>query len=165
MIAVSNTTPLRYLIAIERENLFYEIFETVFIPPAVYEELTDARTPDDVRRRVSSLPGWLEIRQVAELPVTPFPTALHQGEREAILLTEALQPDVLLIDDRMGREIALNRNLPVSGTLGLLERADTLSLLTDFGQVLKDLKESGFFIAEALEEQLLRRYAARRRAK
>jgi len=32
MIAVSNTTPLRYLIAIEQEHLLPQLFEKVFVP-------------------------------------------------------------------------------------------------------------------------------------
>ena len=46
MKAVSNTTPLRYLIAIEQEHLLGKLFEKVFVPLAVHEELTDARTPE-----------------------------------------------------------------------------------------------------------------------
>jgi predicted nucleic acid-binding protein len=59
MKAVSNTTPLRYLIAIEQEHLLGKLFEKVFVPVAVHEELTDARTPENVRRCVVSLPAWL----------------------------------------------------------------------------------------------------------
>lgn len=55
MKAVSNTTPLRYLIAIEHDYLFGQLFENVFVPSAVYEELTDRRTPEIVRRCVMSL--------------------------------------------------------------------------------------------------------------
>jgi predicted nucleic acid-binding protein len=49
MKAVSNTTPLRYLIAIEQDDLLGQLFERVFVPVAVYEELTEARTPETVR--------------------------------------------------------------------------------------------------------------------
>jgi hypothetical protein len=35
MIAVSNTIPLRYLIAIQQEGLPGQIFEKVFVPTAV----------------------------------------------------------------------------------------------------------------------------------
>ena len=87
---------------------------------------------------------------------------LHRGEREAILLTEFLSPDVLLIDDQMGRTFALSRNLPVSGTLGVLERADDKGLVDNFPQLLVQLKASGFFIAEALEQLLLQRHRRRR---
>jgi predicted nucleic acid-binding protein len=164
MIAVSNTTPLRYLIAIEQEHLLGQLFEKIIVPAAVQEELTEARTPEKVRRRVVSLPAWYEVREAPENQTTAFPITLHRGEREAILLAETLRPDVILIDEQVGRTIALNRNLPVSGTLGILERADTIGLIADFPQVLKQLKTSGFFVAESLEQQLLQRYRARRGA-
>ncbi len=163
MIAVSNTTPLRYLIAIGRENLLGQLFEKVFVPRAVFEELTEAKTPESVRQRVLSLPAWFEIRTVAEDSATTFPVALHRGEREAILLSETLRPDVLLIDEQIGRMIALDRSLPLSGTLGVLERADTMGLVNDFPQILQELRASGFFITETLEQQLLRRHGARQK--
>jgi predicted nucleic acid-binding protein len=102
---------------------------------------------------------------VEETPATEFPVTLHRGEREAILLAETLRADVLLIDEQIGRTIALSRSLPVSGTLGVLERADTMGLLSDLPLVLQQLKTSGFFVAETLEQQLVQRHRARRRAK
>lgn len=97
-----------------------------------------------------------------EAPDIPLPVVLHRGERQAILLAEALRVDVLLIDEQVGRAIALSRNLPFSGTLGVLERADRAGLVSDFPQLLRRLRAGGFFITEALEQQLLRRYRARR---
>src|SRR5215469_6089128 len=41
MIAVSNTTPLRYLIAIGQDDLLGRLFEKVFVRTGVHEELTD----------------------------------------------------------------------------------------------------------------------------
>lgn len=165
MIAVSNTTPLRYLIAIEQEHLLGQLFEKVFVPAAVHGELTEAKTPENVRRCVLSLPDWFEVRTAPETDATTFPVTLHRGEREAILLAETLRADVLLIDEQIGRAIARSRNLPVSGTLGVLERADTMGLVRDFAQVLKQLKTSGFFITETLEQQLIQRHRVRRKGK
>jgi uncharacterized protein len=85
MKAVSNTTPLRYLIASEQEHLLGQLFEKVFVPVAVHEELTDTKTPETVRHRVSSLPAWFEVRTVQETQATTFPVRLHRGERHAIL--------------------------------------------------------------------------------
>jgi len=44
----------------------------------------------------------------------------------------------------------LGRNLPLSGTLGVLERADVMGLVSDFLQILQRLKASEFFITEVL---------------
>ena len=100
-----------------------------------------------------------------ETGAATFPVTLHRGEREAILLAEAIRADVLLIDEQIGRTIAQSRNIPLSGTLGVLERADSMGLVSDFPQLLKQLNTSGFFIAAALELQLLRRHNARQKAK
>src|SRR5260221_14703129 len=107
MKAVSNTTPLRYLIAIEQAHLLVLLFENVFVPVAVHEELTDSRSPETVRGRVLSMPDWFEVRKVQETQTTGFPVTLHREERQAILLAEALPADVLLIDEQIGRTIAL----------------------------------------------------------
>lgn len=165
MIAVSNTTPLRYLIAIEQEQLLGQLFVKIIVPGAVHEELTDARTPEKVRCRIASLPAWYEVRQAPKTQGVAFPLTLHLGEREAILLAETLRPDVILIDDQAGRTIALNRNLPVSGTLGILERADAIGIVSDFPHVLNQLKTSGFYVAESLEQKLLQRHRARQGTK
>ena len=105
-----------------------------------------------MRRNILSRPAWLEIRAVRETHTTEFPATLHRGEREAILLAETLRADVLLVDEQIGRTTALSR-IPFSGTLGVLERADLMGFLDDFPQVLKQLKASGFFLANSLEQQ------------
>jgi predicted nucleic acid-binding protein len=120
------------------------------------------------KRRKQCADAWypcltgLRFGRCEKLRKPPFPLTLHQGEREAILLTEELHADVLLIDEQIGRTIALSRNLPLSGTLGVLERADTMGFLGDFPQVLRRLKGNGFFIGEPLEQQLPKCHYKRR---
>ena len=162
MKAVSNTTPLRYLIAIEQEHLLGQLFEKVFVPVAVHEELTDSRTPETVRRRVLALPAWFEVSYGARISENQVSRHLAPGRTGSHLLAETLHADVLLIDEQIGRTIALSRNLQLSGTLGALERADRMGFVSDFQQVLQRLRASGFFITEALEQQLLERHRTRR---
>ncbi len=160
MIAVCNTTPLRYLIAIDQEHLLGQLFESVVIPQAVHEELTDKRTPDKVRVRMLPPPSWCRVQAVEEQP-SEFAAILHRGERQAILLAEASHVDLILIDEQLGRTIALSRGLPVSGTLGVLERADRAGLIDDFPAILGTLKASGFYISELLSQKLLARHRMR----
>lgn len=162
MIAVSNTTPLRYLLVIHQQNLLQKLFEKVLIPGAVFEELTDPHTPSIVRDVVSSYPEWIAVQDVAQLSSLPGFDLLHRGEREAIRLAELVRPDFLLLDAQAGRKVALLRGLPVSGTLGVLERGDELGHIRDFPAVVRELKVSGFFLSPALEELLLSRHLRRR---
>ena len=129
----------------------------------MFDELTDPRTPENVRRRILSKPKWLEVRS-SPADVTAFPLALHKGEQEAIVLAETMACDVLLIDEQAGRSVALSRNLPVSGTLGVMEQADGLGLIDDFPGVLDELVRSGFFVHGSLKENLLERHRLRRLA-
>jgi len=165
MIAVSNTTPLRHLIAIHQEHIFEKLFGQIVIPGAVLHELSRPRTPEVVRNLISRRPAWLVTRTVTQ-PTEQFNwPRLHRGEREAITLAEALHADVLLIDDKYGRAAARSRNLRLNGTLGVLEEADSQGLLTSFPLVLDELKKSGFFLKPHFEASLLRRYEQRRREK
>ncbi|PYU81061.1 MAG: hypothetical protein DMG50_17590 [Acidobacteria bacterium] len=124
------------------------------MPNAVHAELTNEKTPEKVRRCVCWLPGWFEVRRLQLTSPASIPINRLQGQREAILLVESLPADVLLMDEQTGRTIALGRNLALSGTLGVLEGADTIGLMSDFPLVL------GFFISS--EQQLLQPHRARR---
>ena len=161
MPVVSNTTPLRHLIAIDQERLLPELFAEITVPRAVHEELTHARTPPKIVRFLQSPPDWYRIHETPPTHEHPFSFPLDRGEREAILLAEFLHARVLLIDDQLGRVAALSRNLVISGTLGVLEDADEKGLLRDFPQILIALKASGFFLGASLERELLARHRAR----
>ncbi len=84
MIVVADTTPLRYLVDIEREHLLPALYGRVLIPPAVADELNHENAPELVRAWLAARPSWLEIRQ----PVGALTTEvdLDRGEREAIAL-------------------------------------------------------------------------------
>src|SRR6516162_764281 len=116
MIAVSNTTPLRYLIAIDQGNLLGRLFEKVFVPTGVHEELTDPRTPECVRRNILSRPAWLEIRAVPESHTTEFPVTLHRGEREANLLAETSRATSFWLIWRLLRRLVISPRCPATGS-------------------------------------------------
>ncbi|MGI8641898.1 MAG: DUF3368 domain-containing protein [Pyrinomonadaceae bacterium] len=160
MIVVSDATPINYLILVGKIFVLPELLGKVIIPSAVFRELQADKTPKTVKEFIENLPGWLEVRQAQFLFDIDLDD-LDAGEREAIVLAEELRADVLLIDERSGREAALKRNLPVVGTLGILERAAEKGLL-DFAETLQKLKANGFFITLALEKDFLERDAERK---
>ena len=162
MIVISDTTPINHLILVNKIFVLPELLGKVIIPTAVFQELQAENTPKMVKEFVENLPGWLEIRQPPFLFDEDLDT-LDAGEREAIVLAEELDADILLMDERSGREVALRRNLPVVGTLGILERAAEKGLL-DFAETLQKLKATGFFVAPALEKDFLERDAKRKKS-
>jgi predicted nucleic acid-binding protein len=165
MPAVSNTTPLRHLIAIDQEHILPKIYGEIIVPRAVHDELTHAGTPQKVKEFLRIPPAWYQIRDVPRVHGNPFPVILDRGEQEAILLAEFLKADVLLIDDRIGRSVALGRNVLISGTIGVLESGDALGFLTDFPKIIAKLRVSGFFLSQSLEQQIMSRYRSRQSSK
>jgi predicted nucleic acid-binding protein len=97
----------------------------------------------------------------AVLANEPDLDALDAGEREAIQLASELGADLLLMDDREGGSFALRRQLPVTGTLGVLERADVVGLLSDLPATLGRLEASGFYLSARLRDSVLARHQNR----
>lgn len=159
MIVVSDTTPLNYLVLVGKQDILPLLFGQVIVPEAVMRELQAAAAPPEVRQWLRSRPGWLETKQ-APPPDTNL-SHLDEGEREAIQLANELKADLLMIDERAGRDEALKRGLPVIGTLGALESAAERGLL-DFSLVLAELKAHKFFLSPALERDFLERDARRK---
>jgi predicted nucleic acid-binding protein len=165
MIVVSDTTPLRHLIAIGEVDLLRRVYGAVVVPATVWSELQAESTPSAVKSWLQSAPDWLQVRR----PREPEPgdanpdilVRLDAGERDAIRLAVELKADLLLMDEADGRSLALGLGLPVTGTLGLLERADVLGLLPDLPVTLAHLEASGFYLSARLRESVLDRYQKR----
>ena len=108
MVAVSNTSPLSNLAIIGRLDLLHFQFDAVWIPNAVRTELQHIPNPLALASLDQAFrSGWLRHRMVGH---TQFAAALANdldvGEAEAIALASELRADVLLIDEKKGREIA-----------------------------------------------------------
>jgi len=68
MIVIADTSPLHYLILLERAEVLQHLYGRVIIPEAVVRELQAQKTPAVVRQWITSPPEWLQIRQIAVPP-------------------------------------------------------------------------------------------------
>lgn len=159
MIVISDTTPLHYLIKIRQINLLDELFSRVIIPKMVYEELSHPHAPAIVRLWASELPDWIEIQEVI-YPLS-FPN-LDPGETEAISLAVSLNADIILMDERRGRQTAREQGLTVMGTLGVLEQAAIAGLI-EIEFVLVELQKTNFRISEEIIQEIIERVQQRLR--
>src|SRR4051794_7483469 len=119
MRAVSNTSPLNYLVLIRETRVLTDLFGRIHIPETVRHEMLAQEAPDAVRQFASALPAWIEVHAVEGELESPAP--LHRGEVEAILLARQLRADALLMDELDGRAAARKVGLTVIGTLGVLD--------------------------------------------
>ena len=151
MIVVSDTTPLRYLAAIDGLDWLPAIFGKVVCPPEVLAECLHEHAPASLREWAASTPSWLLITPVSEAARgLPVEVHLDAGETAALCLARELHADLLLLDERRGRAVAARLGFAVTGTLGVLVEAG-LRGLTDFEATLTRLTTlTNFRVSESV---------------
>jgi predicted nucleic acid-binding protein len=145
MPVVSDTSPLLGLSAIGYLELLKDQFGEVFIPQSVLAELkveTDFRGTSAIQHEPLAKSLLLE---------------LHKGEAEALTLAMDLGLDMIVMDERIGRERAKALGLKTVGILGVLLSAKKHGKIDSVGDAMKALrKEIGFFISVSLYQEILR---------
>ena len=153
-LVVADTSPLFYLLSIDHIDLLPQLFGTVFIPGAVHEELRHPAAPTMVRDWAIHLPAWVEVTPVEILDDAAL-TPLGAGEREAITLALSMRADLILIDERKGTAVALNKGFEVTGTLGVLGLAARRGLI-DLADSFARLKRTNFRCRQEIMDGLLK---------
>jgi predicted nucleic acid-binding protein len=156
VIIVSDTSPINNLAAIDQLHLLHELYGTVLIPEAVFQELTDLNFPVAGATEVQTY-DWIQTRTVCDRTlVEALSNELDIGEAEAIALAVKTQADQVLIDERRGRLVASRLNLRCTGILGILVEAKSQGLITEVKPLLDALiNKSGFWVAEPLYNRVL----------
>jgi predicted nucleic acid-binding protein len=130
VIGVVNSTPLIALSRVGHLALLPALFDEIFIPPSVYEEVAQKGYGRPGSQEIT-LARWYTIQGPQEsVPLPAELLGLDRGEIDVILLARELEADWVLIDEKLARQIAIAMGLQVKGTLGVLLVAYRLGLLT-----------------------------------
>lgn len=161
MIVVSDTTPLISLLKINRLELLERLFGDVMIPTALFDELTvDKRfrtEADQIRQKSFIVVKPVNNQESAS--VLKRATGLDQGESEAIVLTDELEADLLLMDEAKGRSVSAQMGLKIMGTIGILMAAYEKDELTsdEVRACINGLQRAGRHIGQRHYQMLLDR--------
>lgn len=156
-VVVSDTSPLHYLILCGAETILPKLFRQVVIPPTVFHEMQQPNTPPAVRQWASALPEWVAVQPPK---VINLALDVDAGELEAICLAREIHADAVLMDDRAGRNVAIQCGLAVVGTVGLLESAAASGLI-DLPSTLARLRQTN----ARLDPEIIRSAIARDQAR
>ena len=114
-----------HFLKIDCIDLLEKLFGQVLIPQAVFDELTaDERfkcEADQIRSKKFVIVKAVQNSESAS--ILKRATGLDQGESEAIVLTDELYADVLLMDEAKGRAVSSQMGLKIMGTIGILMAA------------------------------------------
>jgi predicted nucleic acid-binding protein len=150
VIVVADTGPLISLAVINKLDLLDILFPRIAIPQAVWQELEknikELSIPQ-VRR--------LQNRVVAVKHYQDITPDLDTGEKEAIILYDEIQADLLLIEDKAARLFAEGRGIICTGTLGILVGAKAEQLIPALRPLFAELLVKGRYFAIPLLNSLL----------
>lgn len=115
-LVIADSGPLFSLAFIDQLNLLHSVFADVFIPRAVWNEITYNESTkiypqlvDFFKDKIHDIEGFNDLTFI-----------MDWGESEAVLLYKELQADFLLIDDKKAHQLAENLSVNCIGTIGLL---------------------------------------------
>lgn len=161
MIAVSDTSPICYLVLIGEIDILPKLFSQVLVPQAVLAELRHEDAPESVRDWASNLPMWITVQENTHEAASGM-EKLQAGEKEAILLAQSARADVILLDEKSARRVATDQGLRVAGTLAVLGRA-SLQGLVDLTLAIDRLRKTNFRYSPALLKATLELYSRPKR--
>ena len=152
--AVSNTSPLLYLYRIEGIEWLPKLFDDIWIPEAVKNELQagrskgyDVPSPDDY--------SWLNIVNPKSTPSEWLALDLGAGEIAAMALALENSDRVVLLDDMLARRTAQTAGLQVWGTLKVLLEAKSQNLIEKIEPHVAKLSDSGMWVSAEVKQRIL----------
>ncbi len=156
MIIVSDTSPVSNLILIERLDILQKLFAEIVVPSAVDAEIRALKQfGKDLSKYETA--EWIKVSAPVNLQkVQTLQTNLDEGEAQAIALALELNCDLLLMDERIGTNIARQEGLQTVGLVGVLIKAKEEKIIEEVREILNDLKNvAGFWLGDKLEKKIL----------
>jgi len=156
---VFNTSPLIFLTKLSYLEKALSLFDDIFVPEAVVEEI--AARDDEVNSRINQLivSSDFKIKQTSLKNLkNALSNKLGKGESEAIALAVELNVDFAILDDSSARKQALSLGLNVKGTLGIIKKLVESKGITiqDKNLLYRRLHDMGFWVDENIFNDILK---------
>ena len=153
---IIDASPLIILFKAEFSHLLPEMFDELYVPDAVWNEIM-AGPEDDVARQ--NLPTFSQIKRVTILTVSTevIRFDLGSGESESIELALDTPNAKLLIDDAAGRICARRLGISILGTGALLVLAKKNGLIPSVTRALQTVRASGLWMDVSVTRTLIER--------
>ncbi|MBS1250056.1 MAG: hypothetical protein MAG431_01645 [Chloroflexi bacterium] len=156
MKVVSNTSPFVSLGRIGNLNLLHQVYGDLLVPEAVWQEVVidGSGLPGAVEVREAD---WINVQEIVNKPlVRSLCQSLDAGEAEAIALALEVDADLLIMDERLGREVAQHFGMRYIGLIGVLMEARQRGFVDSIKIKLDQLRDvAGFRISEKLYARIL----------
>ncbi|MDW7973023.1 MAG: hypothetical protein RMI01_07455 [Thermodesulfovibrio sp.] len=132
-IVIVDTSVLIALENIDQLHLLCKIYKEIVLPEAVVKEFGNLNL------------NCLSIKKVESKLLNILLKALNLGRGEAEVIAFSYETGIpALIDDQKARKVAEDLGIKISGTIGLLMKAQKLGILKSAVEKVLELKKKGF---------------------
>ena len=147
----SNTTPFIALASIGQLPLLPQLFGSVHVAQSVIDECAEGG-----RILVPNLHhlNWVIALPDEITPDLPVLFELDRGEKQTLLLALKHPGSRVIIDERLGRNVAEYMGLQVTGTLGVLAKAKATGLIPSFYNAAQEMRAQGIRYSEGLVQRI-----------
>lgn len=153
-VVISDSGPIFSLAVINKLEILDKLFDEIYIPKAVWEELTKDPTKDHHQR----IAEFFQTKRKEISSVNELTFVMDYGESEAVILYRELNADYLLVDDKKAREIAENFGIHCIGTIGILSIALEKGLISELRTLFQAFLNNKRFYSLTLLNSILKRY-------
>lgn len=153
MLVVADTSALISLAAGECLTTLDVLFDTIRVPPTVFEECTVPGKPhgDQLREFLSDKVVKIDLGDIVIAA-----EGLGTGELAAMALYKHLHAQRLLVDDDRARRIARFNDIETIGSLGVLLLAKEQGLIEMVKPRLDSIRTAGIHLSDRLIREVLR---------
>lgn len=151
MIVFSDTTPIIALSSIQCLHLLPQLFGEIHLVNEVIDECAAGGQ--------IAVPSLLEISWIKRIYSTPIQhnsvlLELDKGEKHTLDMAGKYKADWIIIDEKIGRNMAEYLGLRVTGTLGVLLKAKQQDLIPSFLESVKAMQSQGIYYQTSLINKL-----------
>jgi len=141
---ISDTSCFIILAKINELELLHQLYGEVYTTVEIAEEYGE------------HLPDWVVVVNIKDKLVQQIlELQIDKGESSALALALETPNCTLIIDDLKARKIALQLNIKITGTIGIIIKAKLNKIIPSIIPILNKIKETNFFISPELEFQAL----------
>ena len=148
---VLDTGPVISLSIIDKLELLTHLFDKIFVPNAVWEELNRS----EFFQAFPKIKAFFESRVKSITRVNELILIADYGESESMLLYKELGADFLLIDDKKARSFAEELEINCIGTLAVLIKAKEKGLITDLKPIFENLIQNRRYYSKSVLNKIL----------
>lgn len=154
-LVICNTSPLFYLHRLRHLDLLQKLYGRIVVPEAIVHELKTGRDRGEDAPDVEVL-HWIEVRSVSVPDLIRLITDLGAGEAQVLALAIEHPGSLVILDDRLAREVAKLRNIRMTGTAGVILKAKQEGHISTVAPLLDRLIQLDFRLSDAVRTSILK---------